>query len=79
MEVFFFAVVRGGCHQQQVPGSFTDALGKSKASGFFEFGSEVVCGQFVGFVEYDQIPASFQQFDLQISRRSSRWRLLLGA
>ncbi len=65
LKIFFFAVVWRGRHQQQMASLGTKPLCKAKTSGLFKLRSEVVCGEFMGFVEDHEIPAGVDELVLQ--------------
>ena len=61
LEVFFFAVVGRGRHQQVVARETTQELAQLKAPGFIDLVAEVVGRHFVGLVHHNQIPLSLGQ------------------
>ena len=61
LEVFFFAVVGGGRHQQKMAGDASQELTQFKAASFIDLAAEVVGRHFVGLIDHDQIPLGLGQ------------------
>ena len=64
LEVGFFAVVRGSGHQQEMATDTTEQLTQLEAFAFVDFVATIVGGEFVRFVNDDEIPGGVFQFGL---------------
>lgn len=64
LEVLFLAVVRRGCHQQQVPGQAAQQLAEPIALGVLDLATEEGGRQLVRLVEHHQIPTGLRRLQL---------------
>ena len=58
LEVFLFAVVGGGSHEEEVTGQVGEQLAEAVALGVAQLVAEVAGRHFVGFVADDQVPVA---------------------
>ena len=58
LEVFLFAVVGGGGHEEELAGQVGEELAEAVALGIARFAAEVAGRHLVGFVAYDEVPVA---------------------
>jgi hypothetical protein len=58
LEVFFLAVMRRRCHQQEVAGLRTQLFRQPEAASLLQFAAEEMCGEFVRLVKHNEVPSS---------------------
>src|SRR5688500_15467965 len=64
LEIFFLAVVRRGCHQQEVAGKGAEQLAEAVALGIFNLAAKEGRGKLMGFIADHQIPAGVGRLEL---------------